>query len=284
MSFFDAVRTVMHKKDSLPDVEGIYEEEAVSMEDEQEPPKKRRIKLPSVKFRPSSLLERFSSSRNKDKKPARRKESEDGNKHTKVHKGRIIALLVIGVIGMAGGFFYMNYLDNQEAAQRAERNAKPKVNASAVETDSYPDSFNVNPFVELNAVPGAVNGKVAVSPSIVPATPAVTSSTSSASYRVLPTIPSYTPRPDLPTFSPPARSPGGESTIIPAVPAESVAPAAPAAPASISGVMTGGNGNVAVMSDGSIVSEGETYDNKRIAYIGGDGIQFDDGSSIQYRP
>ena len=36
------------------------------------------------------------------------------------------------------------------------------------------------------------------------------------------------------------------------------------------------------MSDGSVVSAGESYQDGRIAYIGGDGIHFDDGSSIKY--
>ena len=39
---------------------------------------------------------------------------------------------------------------------------------------------------------------------------------------------------------------------------------------------------MAIMSDGSVVYEGETYQDGRIAYIGGDGITFDDGSSLKY--
>ena len=71
------------------------------------------------------------------------------------------------------------------------------------------------------------------------------------------------------------------------MPLPSGAPAAqppkPSQQASVQGVITGEDGeNMAIMSDGSVVSEGETYQDGRIAYIGGDGITFDDGSSLKY--
>lgn len=51
----------------------------------------------------------------------------------------------------------------------------------------------------------------------------------------------------------------------------------------VKGVFIGSDGkNTAVMSDGSIVSEGDNYQDGRIAYIGGDGIHFDDGKHLKY--
>jgi len=47
--------------------------------------------------------------------------------------------------------------------------------------------------------------------------------------------------------------------------------------------MTGGDGNgMAILSDGTVLSAGDTYNDGRIAYIGGDGIHFDDGSTMKY--
>ena len=48
--------------------------------------------------------------------------------------------------------------------------------------------------------------------------------------------------------------------------------------------MTGEDGtNIAILSDGTVVGEGETYNDGRIAYIGGDGIRFDNGDKLEYK-
>lgn len=52
----------------------------------------------------------------------------------------------------------------------------------------------------------------------------------------------------------------------------------------VQGVLTGEDGkNMAIMSDGRVVSEGDVYGDGRIAFIGGDGIQFDNGKTMQYK-
>ena len=64
----------------------------------------------------------------------------------------------------------------------------------------------------------------------------------------------------------------------------SSAPASQGGSASVQGVLTGDDGeNMAIMSDGRVVQEGDTYQDGRIAYIGGDGITFEDGHSISYK-
>ncbi len=58
--------------------------------------------------------------------------------------------------------------------------------------------------------------------------------------------------------------------------------ATPAPPATVQGVVVGEDGeSVAIMSDGSVVSQGESFRDGRIAFIGGDGITFADGSTLQ---
>ena len=123
-----------------------------------------------------------------------------------------------------------------------------------------------NPFVETHAVateiPASANQIVNPPPSM----PVMSSS------RALPSIPAN-PRPNLPA----------SANMMPA----SAPTAAPAGnPMEVQGVITSSNEseNVAIMGDGSIVSVGQTYKDGRIAFIGGDGITFEDGSKISMKP
>ncbi|MGM9539876.1 hypothetical protein [Anaerovibrio sp.] len=51
----------------------------------------------------------------------------------------------------------------------------------------------------------------------------------------------------------------------------------------VQGIATSDNGNnIAIMGDGRVVSEGDVYRDNRIAYIGGDGITFDNGTKVKY--
>lgn len=58
----------------------------------------------------------------------------------------------------------------------------------------------------------------------------------------------------------------------------------PEQPITVQGIGTGNGGNnIAILSDGRVVSEGDTYNDGRITYIGGDGITFDNGEKLQYK-
>lgn len=58
----------------------------------------------------------------------------------------------------------------------------------------------------------------------------------------------------------------------------------PEQPITVQGIGIGNSGNsIAILSDGRVVSEGDTYKDGRIAYIGGDGITFDNGKKLQYK-
>lgn len=84
----------------------------------------------------------------------------------------------------------------------------------------------------------------------------------------LPVIPGYQPRPNLPQI--PNKS-------------YEASPQRPQEHAKVQGVFVGGKSSMAIMSDGTVVSEGEYYKDSRISWIGGDGIHFDNGESIRYR-
>ena len=135
----------------------------------------------------------------------------------------------------------------------------------------------VNPFVDISLLKKAGANPDGTIPTMGNEAPVPATS--------LPSIPNssyprYTenPRPSLPAI--PSL---GSLPSVPNVP--SSAPQGPAArPNEVQGVITGSDGqNMAIMGDGTIVSEGETDNDGRIAYIGGDGIKFDDGSSLDYK-
>lgn len=89
--------------------------------------------------------------------------------------------------------------------------------------------------------------------------------------------------PPIPAGSIPAPNVG--SIPIPQLPAGAMPPvnANIGGKAKVSGILSGPEGNIAIMSDGKVVSVGDTYADGRIAYIGGDGIQFDDGHKLEYK-
>ena len=118
-----------------------------------------------------------------------------------------------------------------------------------------------NPFVEIGDLIVDVKN---------PEQPVMTARTQAVSAN-LPAI----PRPNIPVI--PTPNPSGFS--IP-----SKASAKPTPPPGVQGILTSDDGSsMAIMSDGSIVSEGDVYHDGRIAWIGGEGIHFDNGTSILYK-
>lgn len=91
----------------------------------------------------------------------------------------------------------------------------------------------------------------------------------------LPVIPgnSAVPAPDIGAIPVPA-------PVVPEIPAG----VQPAKAVTVKGIATSKNGKgVAIMSDGSVLTEGQTYNDNRISYIGGEGIKFDDGNHMEYK-
>lgn len=122
--------------------------------------------------------------------------------------------------------------------------------------------FGVNPFVDLSTLRGGTS-----SSSSGMDLPYIGSS----GNRVLPDI----PRPDVsPDLLP---SPGAIKT--PAGPV-----GAAAFPSTMGGIIKSANGNaIAIMGDGTVLAEGDSYKgDRRVTFIGGDGLQFDNGDSIPF--
>lgn len=146
-------------------------------------------------------------------------------------------------------------------------NAAPSASALSAMNEKSGDIFSINPFIEIkefdvnqsNVQEMAANYNANRAEFRAPAMP-------HAANIPLPAIPGRSPgRIELPANNHPvsvSQTPQGRIEV--------------------QGIATGDSGNVAIMSDGRVVSEGDTYNDNRIAYIGGDGITFENGTSIKY--
>lgn len=126
------------------------------------------------------------------------------------------------------------------------------------------DIFTVNPFIESKefdvSKDNIADMAAAHNPGTVPAMPRSTNIP-------LPAIPNHPMQAGIPQVSnPSSNQPPASSDRI-----------------AVQGIAMGENGsNIAIMSDGKVVSEGDVYRDNRIAYIGGDGITFDNGTKVRY--
>lgn len=183
--------------------------------------------------------------------------------------GGILVLLGICTASMSDSQSREPYV-----APTASRAASTSMNNAGTNVaDSSEQAVNINPFIEVKEFDPQVQN--------------ITELTSTNSYEnntVHQAKPSNIPLPVIPNYN------AGNYQSRPQQ-AESVAKAnavpmpLPASPVTIQGIGTGGNNgsNIAILSDGRVVSEGDTYNDGRIAYIGDDGITFDNGKKLQYK-
>ena len=134
----------------------------------------------------------------------------------------------------------------------------PAAEASVKKTSS--GAFGANPFVDLSVLHTEASASGLGLPVI-----------HGSGNMALPEIPRPVVSPEL------LPSPGEIRT--PAAPAGAVS-----APPSMGGVITKPNGeSIAIMGDGTVLSEGDTYKgDRRVTFIGGDGITFDDGNTVPF--
>lgn len=190
------------------------------------------------------------------------------------------AALSCGIIMLCFGYTVINFFQEkpnppaipqtqQTASQMKQTDSESEI--IHLSKPSLEALLKINPFVEVKSVAEGTaepeNRTVSVP---LPAIPRSSGSASPPSRNVNVPLPAI---------------PGHSSVSIPAPGKAMPAPAAvPKASATVQGVLTGENGeNMAIMSDGCVVQEGDTYQDGRIAYIGGDGITFEDGHRINYK-
>lgn len=193
----------------------------------------------------------------------------------KISRSQIIQIGILLVLLVILGFllFGRNYKNTEINSNILEDNTTKLEDKETSETETLDNLIMVNPFVDDTMLAKAsknADGGVKL-PSASRRNNVVTRN------GALPVIPGNLPRPNIPAFTLPNLP---QNSALPAIPST---PAKSQSQASVQGVFTGDDGNnMAIMSDGSVVSAGESYQDGRIAYIGGDGIHFDDGSSIKY--
>jgi hypothetical protein len=178
-------------------------------------------------------------------------------------------LIVICCVLIVDGIF--NTPKTSQEVQ-PQQQVQPKENTAAVKPPvvvaSVSDAIlKQNPFVDMAGLAKSRTKQLESGKTVMP-----------TGNINLPVIPGNTPRPDVPTSIPlptiPGNGGGGNMPVPPSTAKE----------ATVQGVLTGNNGsNMAIMSDGKVVSEGDTYKDDRIAYIGGEGITFENGHTIGYK-
>ena len=200
------------------------------------------------------------------------------------------AAICCGVILLCLGYTVVNLFSEKPKPRpvtqpnQTQQTAGKGADTSSSESESESVSISaptldallkVNPFVgvqEMNGGEAGEGGRTMVAGSIpLPAIPRMAGSSS-------PGNPSYSAPRSIPLPAIPGRG------TVPIPSSSTSAPQPQANSASVQGVLTGDDGeNMAIMSDGRVVQEGDTYQDGRIAYIGGDGITFEDGHSISYK-
>lgn len=149
---------------------------------------------------------------------------------------------------------------NQPAAKPTPQTPAKPVPANNQNNANSPDKpvvlasnsqFGENPFVEMNNL----------------------SEEHRMEQSMLPAIPNNTPIPNVSNVPVP---PPPSGIAIP-TPPEGVGASAP----TVTGFIESSNGaKIALMSDGSVVNEGDDFNGSKIAYIGGGSVQFDDGKTL----
>lgn len=139
---------------------------------------------------------------------------------------------------------------------------------AAATNNSELQIVSINPFIELKEFDPTVQN--------------ISDMTNTSSYENSSTTrarPSNIPLPAIPNYNGHINYQERPQSI----PAPAIA-IKPEQPITVQGIGTGNSGNnIAILSDGRVVSEGDTYNDGRITYIGGDGITFDNGEKLQYK-
>ena len=150
------------------------------------------------------------------------------------------------------GFFAYSHFSAQDIPQPKKLRPAASAAAPAAQTQQVAGisvDFSRNPFGDVSAYERTADDSVAAAGVSLPSVPAIPRGSVP-----LPSIPGGIPMP-------------GESAAIPQLSASGV-----------QGILTDDSGtSIAILNDGRVVSQGDTYNDGRIAYIGGSGIEFENG-------
>lgn len=160
-------------------------------------------------------------------------------------------------------------VNNKDAPASSSAQSGKAAQVVPLEAGNLDQMVAVNPFIELKEFDPEVQNIADM-----------TSTNSNEKHvDVYKERPSSIPLPAIPNYNGHSSYQENPQSISTALPERQISQ-----PVTVQGVGTGDNGNnIAILSDGRVVSEGDTYNDDRIAYIGGDGITFDNGEKLQYK-
>lgn len=188
-----------------------------------------------------------------------------------IHNKKRIAIM-IGIM-IALSIYTLSDISNQPSPEpytAAKTSTSTPANESSDEAvaaaTNNSELVSINPFIELKEFDPTVQN--------------ISDMTNTSSYENSSTTrarPSNIPLPAIPHYNGHINYQERPQSI----PAPAIKPEQPI---TVQGIGIGNSGNsIAILSDGRVVSEGDTYNDGRIAYIGGDGITFDNGEKLQYK-
>lgn len=190
-----------------------------------------------------------------------------------IHNKKRIAIM-IGIM-IALSIYTLSDISNQSSPEpytAAKTSTGTPINESSDEATAAATNtselqiVSINPFIELKEFDPTVQN--------------ISDMTNTSSYENSSTTgarPSNIPLPAIPHYNGHINYQERPQSI----PAPAIKPEQPI---TVQGIGIGNSGNsIAILSDGRVVSEGDTYNDGRIAYIGGDGITFDNGKKLQYK-
>lgn len=190
-----------------------------------------------------------------------------------IHNKKRIAIM-IGIM-IALSIYTLSDISNQSSPEpytAAKTSTGTPINESSDEATAAATNtselqiVSINPFIELKEFDPTVQN--------------ISDMTNTSSYENSSTTgarPSNIPLPAIPHYNGHINYQERPQSI----PAPAIKPEQPI---TVQGIGIGNSGNsIAILSDGRVVSEGDTYKDGRIAYIGGDGITFDNGKKLQYK-
>lgn len=187
-------------------------------------------------------------------------------------KKKILRVAIVLMLGVFAGTVYVNEGAKHQASPKAELKQENTAKKDVAESKGSAknklhittDISGQNPFWAKDSEPAEPLPENQIAASAAPG-----GGSAPRAAAGLPVIPNHQPSARLPRIP----SPDGKNQ----------ARQAAAAPAKIQGVFVGESSSMAIMSDGTVVSEGESFQDSRISWIGGDGIHLENGNTIRYK-
>lgn len=218
------------------------------------------------------IINKFSFPKNKITVPTSAPSSSKLDKKQRI----LIIAIIIGALGVGYGFFnqHKNPKTTIKAPVKTQTIASSGVTTNKGNTKKEkPIAKNQGDNKSEKTTPSAVNNVAFANPFI----------DINVLHNTTAQRPDGLELPSIPNHSVPVPNVG--KVPIPNIPSDQQPQVHQGAkPVTVKGVASNGQGKtIAIMSDGTVLSEGSTYKDDRVAYIGGDGVKLENGTHLEYK-